>query len=87
MLCTYCKNYSYPTLAGHNSFVTGSATFHLSNLKSHDSSRANLGCLSRFKTYNDEKFIKAAATNNDEINGGHSTIDKAFQHIGESEKK
>lgn len=84
MLCTYCKN--YPTLAGHNSFVKGSDTFHLSNLKSHDSSRAHLGCLSRFKTDNAEKVIKAAATKSDEINGGHGTIDKAFQHIGESEK-
>lgn len=51
----------------------------VSNIKSHDSSRAHLGWLSRFKIDNAEKVIKADATKNDEINGGHSTIDKAFQ--------
>jgi hypothetical protein len=50
MYCNLCKE--YPTLAGQNSFVYGSTTFHISNLKSDKSSRAHLMCMSRYNSDN-----------------------------------
>ncbi|CAC5374657.1 unnamed protein product [Mytilus coruscus] len=85
MLCTYCKD--YPTLAGHNSFVTGSDAFHIRNIRSHDTSRTHLSCLPRYSTDHAEKGIKAAEAKNEENNASTNTSGKAFQQIVESEKK
>ena len=48
MFCSLCKE--YPTLAGHNSFVSGSTTYHLTIIRSHDSGESHIQCISWYNT-------------------------------------
>ena len=77
MFCAYCEE--YPLLTGHNSFVMGSTTFHLTNIRSHDSTKAHIQCISRYNSHNSVTDSTRTCRKPDEC--GNTTIDKTFTQI------
>ena len=77
MFCLYCKEYL--TLVGHNSFVAGSITFHRTNIRSHDNTKAHIQCISRYNT--DHSVTDSTRTCRKPDECSNTTIDKGFTQI------
>ena len=85
MYCVYFK--AYPKIAGFNSFVEGSTSFHINSLKSHDTSKPHTTALLRYKS--DEKCPSILVSPNpNTIDGakGCEPLESHFQKLNDSEK-